>query len=387
MWTYGSIALFFYKVVKNVDETIHLVKRMKEGDELAFVRLYELYYNQSYYFALKITRNEADAKDAIQLAFMQVRQSIHQLNHPRYFKRWFYQIILTKCKNIFRDNKFKTADISLIENDYDFSEQRSYMIPEKSVAIKCEREILLHFIDQLSPEKKVVVMLICFEQMKMRDIAIILNVPIGTVKSRFSVAKKELKEAILKYEKNEHIKLHFDTISMTSIITGVLLSEYQTSITLVGVFSTTGWYQKLYSKLSQNFVTIVSASTVATLVVAGGIMTQTDNMRAENTENMQTVKTNIPKRLSAKEALNVSESKDAMFPSISYRDKSINNPRAAYIALLNWAHCEIEMEGKNSDDIAEIIPIYESLKKENGRYWKEMVNSKWSESFEQKINE
>ena len=61
------------------EETCKLIEAVKKHEEGAFEQLYNEFYKLAYFFANKLCRNEADAKDAVQDTFIEVHRSIHTL--------------------------------------------------------------------------------------------------------------------------------------------------------------------------------------------------------------------------------------------------------------------------------------------------------------------
>ena len=75
-----------------------LIQEVQQGDQTAFQALYDICYQHVYSYALKLSHNEADAKDITQETFLQVFQSIDKLQSPEAFPLWLNRIILSKQK-------------------------------------------------------------------------------------------------------------------------------------------------------------------------------------------------------------------------------------------------------------------------------------------------
>lgn len=74
-----------------------------EGDEGAFVKLYEIYYKKLYRYAVFTLRTKEDAEDAVSEAITDAYAGISQLRNPQFFGTWLFRILSNKCKNKMKD--------------------------------------------------------------------------------------------------------------------------------------------------------------------------------------------------------------------------------------------------------------------------------------------
>ena len=123
-----------------------------------------------YKTAKAILKNEEDVEDALQDALEMAYKNIEKLNEERYFKTWMTRIIINKC--------------------YDILRKKSKVIPFKSnFSEKVEMQMIL---DKLDKDFKEIVILYYYNNFKQDEIARILDIPKGTVKSRLHRAKSEI---------------------------------------------------------------------------------------------------------------------------------------------------------------------------------------------------
>lgn len=171
-----------------------LVLRLQSGKKEAFDAIYERYYRLVYFIAYELCKNDADAKDISQDTFLQVKKSIHSIKEPAHFKSWLNQIVLSKTKNLFRKNKTQNLDN---ENPYyqnHLIEERTYMIPNATMHFKTDEELMHYFISLLPRTQREVLILRYFQNYSMQEMADILEVPLGTVKTRLLYGKNALKK-------------------------------------------------------------------------------------------------------------------------------------------------------------------------------------------------
>jgi len=133
-----------------------------------------------YKTAKAILRDEDDVEDAIQDALETAYKNIETLKEPKYFKTWMTRILINKCYDILRKkSKFVTVESEELENNPD----------EKDFTSKVEIEFIL---DKLDKELREIVMLFYYNDFKQEEIAKILDIPKGTVKSRLFRARSEM---------------------------------------------------------------------------------------------------------------------------------------------------------------------------------------------------
>lgn len=187
-----------------------LVSRAQKGDADALNELFEEYYPDAYYFALKITKESELAADVTQEAFIEIFETLGKLKEPSAFISWSRQIIYHRMTRYFA----KTREVIADENEEgktvfdDLKEENSDFIPDEALDNQELRAIILSIIDTLSPEQRSAVMMFYFDELSIKQIAEIQGVNENTVKSRLNYAKKAIKAAVEDFEKKNGIKLH-----------------------------------------------------------------------------------------------------------------------------------------------------------------------------------
>ena len=137
-----------------------------------------------YKTAKAILKNEDDVEDAIQDALETAFKNINTLKEPKYFKTWMTRIIINKCYDILRKkSKIVPIESEVMENNPD----------ERDYTGKVEMELIL---DKLDKDLKDIVILYYYNDFKQEEIAKILNIPKGTVKSRLHRARSEMQALV-----------------------------------------------------------------------------------------------------------------------------------------------------------------------------------------------
>lgn len=173
-----------------------LVEKVQQNNSSAFEELYSITYQKFYYFALTILHNEYDVQDILQDVYMQILQSIHVLKNNTAFIAWAERIIYHACI------KFKNRQMEIPTDDaaIDIPEDASGN-PLKCLENQELSQTLFRMIYELDPIFRTTVYLRYVEQLKLSEIAEIMDCPVGTVKSRLHLAKKQLYKAAMASER------------------------------------------------------------------------------------------------------------------------------------------------------------------------------------------
>lgn len=169
---------------------------LQKGDESAFNELYDRYSNRILYYMYKMLRqDEAKAQDFTQDVFLKVVEFSNKFDTSKSFKTWIFTIAANHCKNYFRSNKqtFNIDDMNLTEHSHD-STTINYEEEEFRLLLNSE-------LDKLSDSYKETFILRHHEGLKLKEIAVILDCPVGTVKSRLNHVTQQLAEKLKVFQK------------------------------------------------------------------------------------------------------------------------------------------------------------------------------------------
>lgn len=173
-----------------------IIKQFKKNDFSNFNIIYENYYKKIYFLSLKMLKDEKMAEDITQEVFLDVITCINNLKNINAFEVWIRKITLnkvnTQIKNII---KYK-QNISNHELDSLINLHFEHELPEELTLKKEEVDELFKEINNLPDSKRRIILLYYFKELSLKEISIIENIPIGTVKSRLFSAKSILKKSI-----------------------------------------------------------------------------------------------------------------------------------------------------------------------------------------------
>lgn len=192
------------------EKLIRTVTAAQKGDSAALNELFNAYYNDVYYFALKTVKDEELACDITQETFVEIINTLGQLQAPGAFVTWMKQITYHQCTRYFKKKKDVLVDEDEEGNSiFDtLAEERAEFIPDEAMDQADFRQTILAMIDELSEEQRSAVMMLYFDELSVKQIAEIQGVSEGTVKSRLNYARKAIKSSVETYEKKNGIKLH-----------------------------------------------------------------------------------------------------------------------------------------------------------------------------------
>lgn len=140
-----------------------------------------LYKKDFYIIASAILKNSADAEDAVSNAILKGYENLDQLRDSRKFKQWMLMITKNEALKL-KKKRFDLPGDEMVE---------ALMKPTQD-----HYDELWDVIQKMKEEYRLVIVLFYYANLSIRDIADILNLPVGTVKSRLNRGKEQLKQAL-----------------------------------------------------------------------------------------------------------------------------------------------------------------------------------------------
>ncbi len=165
-----------------------LVIKCRQGDKQAFEELVERWQRRLWNYAFAVTGSEATAWDIVQEAWIGIIKGIKKLEDVAVFPRWAFRITNNKCVDALRKEQLQ----SRLNNQ--LAEQRQSNDDTKQKNEKLES--LSEAVERLSPDCRALLALRYREGFDIGQIAEILGIPEGTVKSRISRTLDELRRLV-----------------------------------------------------------------------------------------------------------------------------------------------------------------------------------------------
>lgn len=180
------------------EKTGRLIEQIQGGSKEAFEELYRLTSPKAYFVALQIVRNEQDAEDILQEAYIKVLEKIGEIDPSQSFMGWLYRVVSNMSKNLLKKKNALAFEVYEEETFEDIPDDATEFNPEESLNQGETCREIMAAIDELSDEKRFCVIMKYFGEMSVCEIAESLEVPESTVKNRLFVARKELKSKLEK---------------------------------------------------------------------------------------------------------------------------------------------------------------------------------------------
>lgn len=178
-----------------------LIHRCQQGDMNAFNELVQRYEKVVYNFAYRLTGSYDDANDVAQDAFVRAYNAIRSFRGDSAFSTWLFRI----TTNVFLDEKKKTRSrpqqsldeyIELEESSVGRQIEDPSPTPEEILGDKERGEVLANAIASLPDYQRAMVLLYHVHERSYEEIAEMMKLPIGTVKSRLNRARLALKDKL-----------------------------------------------------------------------------------------------------------------------------------------------------------------------------------------------
>lgn len=179
-----------------------IVQRIIGGETEAFELLVLEYQKNVYNVALRITGNAEDAADMAQEAFIKAFNSIYSFKGDSRFSVWLYRIVSNVCVDFLRSRARRPASSLSTENEEGESVELEIadesLSPEKLLETKLSCEAVRRGLDSLPVDYRQILLLREIQGLSYDEIAQILDIEIGTVKSRIFRARKKLCAYLIK---------------------------------------------------------------------------------------------------------------------------------------------------------------------------------------------
>lgn len=186
--------------VIDIDEK-KLLKKAAAGSAEAFEQLVLTYQTPIYNLCLRMTGNPEDAADMTQESFLKAWRSLEGFHFESAFSTWLYRLASNTCLDFLRSVK-RRKQFSLTMEDADGETQLLDLpdpapTPEASLLSAEESALLAAAMRQLDPEQQRILTLRVVNDLSYTEIAAVLDIKEGTVKSRLARARENLRKKLL----------------------------------------------------------------------------------------------------------------------------------------------------------------------------------------------
>lgn len=179
------------------DQEHNLIQAARNGDQAAFGELVQQYQKRVFALAVRMCSTPELAEEAAQEAFLAAWQGLPFFRGDSAFATWLYRLTSNACVDLLRkENRHQGP--SLDDETVSTEVPDPTPTPEKAVEQQELRRQIEAGLQTLSPEHREVLILREIQQLSYDEIADVLSLDLGTVKSRINRGRRQLREFLLK---------------------------------------------------------------------------------------------------------------------------------------------------------------------------------------------
>jgi RNA polymerase sigma-70 factor (ECF subfamily) len=186
----------------NIQEENELIRLVQQGNHQAFTELITLYQQKVFKLAFGFFQDRDDAMEIVQETFLRVYEKIDRFNRSNKqtaFQNWVFRIAYNLCIDFYRKFKKQKTDEKELYEFYE-SQERETTNPEDQIDRVHFRHTIKKCMMQLSKRQQMVFLLKHYSNLKHQEISGILNLSVGTVKSLYHRAVKNLEKQLYRFE-------------------------------------------------------------------------------------------------------------------------------------------------------------------------------------------
>jgi RNA polymerase sigma-70 factor (ECF subfamily) len=166
-----------------------LIKQCKKGNQKAQIKLYDLFCEAMFFISCRYLKNEEEAKDAMQDAFLKAFLNLDSYKEDSSFGSWLKKIVINTCIDTLKKQKIETVSLDnyplevLDDNDWNFD-------------VRIDKKEIVDAIENLKIKYQLVVKLYLLEGYDHSEISEILKIPIKTSRTHLRRGKMELRNLL-----------------------------------------------------------------------------------------------------------------------------------------------------------------------------------------------
>lgn len=193
------------ELVQTLDESA-LIERCLAGDETAFDQIVERYQDMVFGLAFRFLGNRDEAVELSQEVFLQIYRKLDTFRKHAALRTWIYRIVINQAKNKQRWWRRRFKEMTAISIDdlqetvrgtpVGLSLASNDELPDETLERKEIGELLRKAIESLPFAQRSVIVLKDMEGLSYEEIALTLDIPVGTVKSRLARSRQALKQVL-----------------------------------------------------------------------------------------------------------------------------------------------------------------------------------------------
>lgn len=177
-----------------------LIAGCKKYDKYSFVELYKMYEKYLYSLCFSYVQNQQDALDLVQEIYIKVFKNISTFDMNKSFHPWIRKIAVNTCLNFKRTIKNNIISMNTSINDDEETALEDTLVSRENVledVVNTETKISIKkYLKEIPQEYRIIIILRYYEDLSYNEISELINVPLGTVKTRIYRAKAMLRKKL-----------------------------------------------------------------------------------------------------------------------------------------------------------------------------------------------
>lgn len=174
-----------------------VVRARDNGDQHAYAELMKNYRDTVYYMLLKMTNHPIDAEDLTIEAFGKAFRSLKHYTPDFAFSTWLFKIASNNCIDFIRRKRKMTLSLDQTHEFEDgsegsFSVPSGDLDPEEELIKQQKAQLMREVVEKLKPHYRKLITLRYFDELSYEELAVELNLPLGTVKAQLFRARELL---------------------------------------------------------------------------------------------------------------------------------------------------------------------------------------------------
>jgi len=172
-----------------------LIRRCLNGEESAFVTVYNQYAGSIYRLCYGMLQHREDSEEVLQDSFEYAFRRLQSYDGTKAsFKTWLYQIAISRCRNKRRRKILVTISLSDFLGEQ--AADNDLLTPADEIELTERQELVWDALGRLSPKLRETAILRYYEEFSYREIGLILSIPQKTAESRMRLAHKALRKIL-----------------------------------------------------------------------------------------------------------------------------------------------------------------------------------------------
>ncbi len=192
---------------QNSRNDYNLVLKAREGDQKAYADLMHRYKDSIFFMVLKMVNNREDAMDLTIETFAKAFEKLDKYQPDFAFSTWLFRVATNNCIDFIRKRKLNTTSINTMYSadgdEFELQIKADVLDPEETSIQKQQKEVINLLLDTLPTRYRNLVTLRYLEELSYEEIALELDLPLGTVKAQLYRARDLLSNIFTTFKRED----------------------------------------------------------------------------------------------------------------------------------------------------------------------------------------